>query len=199
MYQKPLQTRAIATETRFLDALNELLKEKSLGQLSVDQIADHARLTRSAFFKRFGSKKQALFFLWERYSERSRSVKKQLSNKLGTYANAVEACIDISKEIEAFQKENFSANRAMHEDFQEDLKINPLTKQIFLEGVDLMHQVRLRFINPGATKDEKDFAAAQLMITINYNHVLNAMPGLPPDPEQRHQLIGRVIVEVMKD
>ena len=56
MYKKPLQPRAIATEKRFLDALNDLLKEKSLGQLSIDEIADHAQLTRGAFLKRFVQK-----------------------------------------------------------------------------------------------------------------------------------------------
>lgn len=199
MYKKPLQSRAITTETRFLDALNDLLKEKSLGQLTVDQIAEHTHLTRGAFFKRFGSKKQALFFLWERYSERSKALKEQLANKLALYPCALDACIGISQEIEAFQRVNFSANRAMHEDFQEELKINPITKKIFLEGVDLMHQVRQRFMDENSPKDERDFAAAQLIISLNYNYVLKALPGLPENPQRRHHLIGRLAIEAMRD
>ena len=58
-YKKPLQSRAILTEQRFLDALHELLQEKSLGQLTVDDIAEKAQLTRGAFLKRFGTKNAA--------------------------------------------------------------------------------------------------------------------------------------------
>lgn len=198
MYKKPLQARSIASEERFLDVLDILLKEKSYGQLTIDEIAERAFLTRGAFLKRFGSKKQALFVLWARYGERSMVVKNRLVENLSGYATALDACTDISREIEALQINDFSANRAMHEDFQEDLQINDVTKQIFLNCVDLLHRVRQRFIDDNATKDAKDFAAAQLVISLNYNYVLGAMPGLPADPERRHPLIGRLVVEAMK-
>ncbi|MGV0960246.1 MAG: TetR/AcrR family transcriptional regulator [Limnohabitans sp.] len=199
MYKKPLQARSIASEERFLDVLDLLLKEKSFGQLTIDEIAEHAFLTRGAFLKRFGSKKQALFVLWARYCERSIALKNRLIDNLGNYASALDACTDISKEIEAIQIIDFSANRAMHEDFHETLQVNAVTKRIFLEGVDLVHRVRQRFMHAGANRDGRDYAAAQLFISLNFNYVLNAMPGLPADPDQRHRLIGRLVVEAMKE
>ena len=67
MYKKPKQTRAVITEQKFLDALSSLLSEKSLNKLTIEEIAERANLHRGAFLKRFGSKRQALFVLFERY------------------------------------------------------------------------------------------------------------------------------------
>ncbi len=197
-YSKPLQSRAIATENKLLDALDTLLRDRSLGQLTIDAIAEHSHLTRGAFLKRFGSKKQALFVLWARYCDKCIAVETQLANSLDRYPTALEACADISREIEILHTEGFSANRAMNEDFLEDLMIDPATKKIFLAGVDLMHRVRTRFLRGGPTQDSRDFASAQVIITLNYNYVLRAAPGLPSDQVMRHRLIARLVVEAMK-
>lgn len=199
MYKKPLQPRAIASEERFLDALDHLLKEKSLGQLTIDEIAEKAFLTRGAFLRRFGTKKQALFVLWDRYCDGCIAVKERLANNLDLYANALDACADISREIAALHTLGFSANRAMHEDFLEELMINPATKNIFMAGVDLLHRVRTRFLHEDSPRDSRDFAATQVIITLNYNYVLQAAPGLPADPVQRHRLIARLVVEALKE
>lgn len=74
-YTKPSQARAIVSEQRFLDALNDLLVDASLNQISIDEIANRAQQTHGAFVNRFGSKKQALFVLWERYGQRALVVK----------------------------------------------------------------------------------------------------------------------------
>jgi AcrR family transcriptional regulator len=128
MYTRPLQARAIETERRFLDALNMLLEKKCLSQLSIDEIAKTAGLDRGAFLKRFGSKKQALFILWERYRERAFATAEMLKAELPTFTNAMEACVYISKHIERIQTTDFSVNRAMHEDFLEKLHVNSETK-----------------------------------------------------------------------
>ena len=192
-YQTPLQDRAKFTEQRFLDALNHLLKERSLGHLTVENIADQAGLTRSAFLKRFGSKKQALFVLWARYCNRASEEMQRVASLLPTFNSLIEACEYMSQQLEAIQMADFSANRAMHEDFQENLRVDPQTKKIFLECVELLKKAQMQFLHDSAMTEEGVFAAAQLLVTINYNYVLKAMPGLPDDPHLRHKMIGEIV------
>jgi len=197
MYKKPLQQRAKDTEKRFLDAMNSLLKSKSLTKLSIEEIAETAGLDRGAFLKRFGSKKQALLMLWERYSITALATAEMCKRELPTFTNAMEACAYISKHIERIQTTDFSANRAMHEDFLEKLIVNPETKKIFMACVNLMRQVQRQFLDAESFTDQGAFAAAQLIITINYNYILKAMPGLPAN-DDRHRLIGEIVAMSLK-
>jgi len=198
MYKKPLQARAVETEKRFLDALNVLLEKKCMSQLSIDEIAETAGLERGAFLKRFGSKKQALMVLWERYSERVSVTEEICKGELPTFEDAIEACAYISKQIEMLQTTNFSVNRAMHEDFLEKLNINSETKKIFMACVNLMRLVQRRFLENKSFSDQGAFAAAQLIITINYNYVLRAMPGFLVNEDDRHRLIGEIVAMSLK-
>jgi AcrR family transcriptional regulator len=122
-YHKPLQPRSIVTEQRFLDALHELLQEKSLGQITVDEIADKAQLTRGAFLKRFGSKKQALLVLYERYCDKVLASMAEITINLPQHTQVADVCYGMSKQAETLQLLDFPANRAMHEIFQEQLTI----------------------------------------------------------------------------
>ncbi|MFM7025125.1 MAG: TetR/AcrR family transcriptional regulator [Limnohabitans sp.] len=198
MYQKPIQHRAIATEHRFLDALNHLLKEKSFGQLSIDEIAGHAGLTHSAFLKRFGTKKQALLVLYEKYCDKASAEMSEIRRNLSKYVHVEDVCREMSIQLERIQLQDFPANRAMHEDFLEKLEVDPRTKKIFLECVDLMRCVQQAFLKGTSASDTGAFAAAQLLITINYNYVLKAMPALPVGADERHRLIGKVVAEALK-
>lgn len=198
MYQKPIQARAAATEQRFLEALHHLLQHKSFGQLTIDDIAEQAGLTHSAFLKRFGSKKQALLVLYERYCGKATAVMSEIGRHVGAYVDIEAVCREMSVQLERIQQEDFPANRAMHEDFLERLEVDPRTKKIFLECVELMRKVQQNFRPGPAASDIGAFAAAQLLVTINYNHVLRAMPALPQDFELRHRLIGKIVAEALK-
>lgn len=197
-YRKPSQPRSIATEQRFLDALNELLAGKTLNQISIDEIAHHAMLTHSAFLKRFGTKKQALFVLWERYGQRALIVKQRLMDDLPNCSDVLDACYMVSAAIEALQRDDFSANRAMYDDFEEEMRIHPITKMVFIACVDLVLNIRIRFMEPAAKRDARDFAAAQLLITLNFNYVMRAMPGFSAESDERHRLIARLVAETLK-
>ena len=197
-YKKPLQSRAILTEQRFLDALHELLQEKSLGQLTVDDIAEKAQLTRGAFLKRFGTKKQALFILYERYCEKVNSEMADIGNHLSEHGSAAEVCYGMSKRAEALQMLDFPANRAMHEIFQEQLTIDPRTKEIFKSCVELMRKIQAQFLSHTDASDTGAFAAAQLLFTLDYNFVLKAMPGFPREQEVRHRLIGSLVAQTLE-
>jgi AcrR family transcriptional regulator len=197
-YIKPQQARAVATEQRLLDALDALLQKKSLSRLTIDEIAEHAHLTRGAFLKRFGTKKQALMMLWERYGQRGLIVSRRLHDDLPNCSDALEACSMVSAAIEELQRGDFSANRAMFDDFEEEMRIHPITKMVFMECVNLVSSIRNQFIDKAAHRDSRDFAAAQLLVTLNYNYVMKAMPAFFTDPEQRHCLIARLVVETLK-
>ena len=198
MYQKPQQLRAQVTEQRFLDTLNELLNEKSLGQLTIDEIAQHAKLTRGAFIKRFGSKKQALLILYERYCDKVLLTMHQIACDLPKFAQAKDVCYEMSKQAERLQVKDFAANRAMHEFFQEELTVDPRTKAIFLRCVDLMREIQKKFMQGTTASDAGAFAASQLMFTITLNFVLKAMSGLPSEPELRHKLVSEIAVTALK-
>lgn len=192
-YTSPQQARAKITEQKFLDALQELLKDKAFQLLTIDEVAHKAKLTRSAFLKRFGSKNQALMVLYERYCSKVSAAMTEISQSLHNCGDANEACYQISKRAEALQLGDFAANRAMHELFMQELSIAPQTKALYLQCCGLMQEIQKRFLPAGTGTPTGAFAAAQLILTINYNHVLKAMPGLPRDPETRHRMIAKLV------
>ena len=196
-YVLPVQARAKTTEQKFLDALDELLSEKSFALLTVDEIAAQAQLTRSAFLKRFGSKKQALLVLYGRYCDKVLVSIQQLANQASDCSDLTDVCCKVSMRAESLQLADFSTNRAMHELFMEKLTAVPQTKEIFRETVKLMQQIQKRHLPEGAATDAGAYAAAQLIFTINYNHVLKAMPGLPQDHATRHRLIATLVVQAL--
>jgi len=197
-YSEPSQVRAIETEKRFLSAFKQLLQEKAFGTTTIDEIAQRAGLHRGAFLKRFGSKKSALFVLYEAYVRKASAVIGSITARLPYIATAYEVCNQMSRELERIQKEDFSANRAMHEMFLEKLQTDPSTKRIFMETVALMRATQERFLADQPFTDVGAFAATQLLVTINYNFVLKAMPALPRDDDVRHQLIADCLVRALK-
>jgi AcrR family transcriptional regulator len=198
LYTAPKQARAMGTEQKFLDALDELLYEKSLNQLTIDEIAEKAQLTRSAFLKRFGSKKQALLILYERYCEKVLVSMQEVSRELPQCVSAMDACYRISERAERLQQNDFSANRAMHELFMEKLAIAPQTKALFRECVKLMQEIQNFHLPQGVGTSTGAYTAAQLIFTINYNNTLKAMPGLPREFATRHRLIATIVAESLK-
>ena len=190
-YTKPIQHRAIETENRFLDALNECLTERSFEQTSIDDIANRAGLHRGAFLKRFGNKRQALLVLFSRYCDRASAVIQEIQTNIHRYPTVDAICLDMSIKLENIQKADFGSNRAMQEDFLSSFETNPLTKKIFSEAVELMKCVQQKFLKDQPFTSQGALAATQLLVSINYNYVIHAMPALPRDDKTRHELIGR--------
>lgn len=194
-YKVPRQPRALTTEQKFLDALNVILQHKSLAHLTIDEIAANAGLTRSAFLKRFGTKKQALLVLYDRYCEKVVVAMTAVTTDMHRFADAHEACFRICADAQELQAAYFSANRAMHELFMEDLNAHPQTKAMFMRCCDLMRQIQK--VHVGAGTDIGAYAAAQLVFTLTYNHVLKAMPGLPRDKQTRHTLMATLVSQAL--
>jgi len=190
IYRMPIQARAIETENRFLNALNDCLVAKSFEKTSIDEIAARAGLQRGAFLKRFGSKEEALIVLFSRYCDRASAVIEDIHNNLQVYASAAEVCYAMSTRLEKIQLADFGANRAMQENFLDKLEAHALTKRIFHETVGLMKSIQRRFFVESACTSVGAYAATQLLVSTNYNYVLRAMPALPKEYKTRHQLIS---------
>lgn len=179
-------------------ALAELLEQKSFAQATVDEIATRAGLHRGAFLKRFGSKKNALLCLYAGYTEKASALIASIRSQLPHIASISEVCRLMSQELERIQTEDFAANRAMHEMFLEELRTDPQTKRIFMETVDLMRAIQTHFLPAQSFTDNGAYSATQLLVTINYNYVLKAMPALPKDPGIRHALIADCLVRSLQ-
>ena len=199
MYKKPKQARSIATEERLLSSLSELLHSNSFNKLSIDQIAKNANLERGAFLKRFGSKKQALLILWQRFCDECIEASQDFVRNLpDNPASFQDACIEMSTTLENLQLKHFPANRAINEHFMEELQVAEPTKITFMQSVEMMRFVQKKYLQETSTSDIGAFAAAQILQTINYNYAIKAMPALPQNPKIRHHLIGVLIANSLK-
>lgn len=85
----PKQARSTTTEKKFLEAFARLLETQSFNKTTVDQIALAAGLHRSAFLKRFGSKKGALIALWEEYCKLAQDEAQRLYALIDSAPSAV--------------------------------------------------------------------------------------------------------------
>lgn len=199
MYKKPKQARSIATEERLLSSLSELLQSNSFNKLSIDQIAKNANLERGAFLKRFGSKKQALLILWQRFCDECIEASQDFIRNLpDNPASFQDACIEMSTTLDNLQLKHFPANRAINEHFMEELQVAEPTKIAFMQSVKMMRFVQKKYLQETSASDVGAFAAAQILQTINYNYAIKAMPALPQNPKIRHHLIGVLIANSLK-
>jgi AcrR family transcriptional regulator len=194
-YKRPHQTRALMTEQRFLDAFAQLLSQKSFHQITIDEIALASGLHRGAFLARFGSKKQALLLIYERYCIKASKIMLEVSEKVPAANDRHALLQEMSQRLEQIQEVDFAANRAMHEFFMVDLQVDPRTKKIFVELIELMKLIQRRFGYPDSNPGP--FAAAQLLVSINYNYVLNAMTALPKDAKTRHALVASLCLQAL--
>jgi AcrR family transcriptional regulator len=65
----PAQERSRETMTRFAEAAEALLREKSFEEISIQDIVRRARRPIGSFYARFGSKDALLPYLYDRYDE----------------------------------------------------------------------------------------------------------------------------------
>lgn len=193
-YIAPKQHRAKESESKFLDALDEILQHQSFGRTTIQEVANRAGLHKGAFLKRFGTKRGALIELFERYCLEASDAMLMGHQRMAQHTELQDLCVELSQTLEALQRTHFSANRAMHEYFMEELEAAPQTKRIFKELVDLMQAMQGHYLADQHCTTTGAYAAAQLMVTLNYNYVLQAMPGLPRDDQVRHQLIANLII-----
>jgi len=197
-YKQPSQTRAQHTEMRLLEAYGELLLEQSYHDATVSAIADKAGISHGAFMARFGSKRNALSQLFGLFCDDVYRVLDRLRETGPPKGvSLLDYLITVSGEYEALVKHHWGANRAMHEIFLKEGVIDDQTKGIFRETVQSLHPIFCDILQQ-ALPIERSFAAIQLLVTLNYNHVLGAMPGLPDAGKARHVLIAKTMAAALQ-
>lgn len=185
------------SESRFLNAFEQLLRHRSYSATTIQDIADQAGLHKGAFLKRFGTKRAALMELFERYCAVLSEATVHAHAQVGRHEQLHDLVFELSQTLEALQRQHFSVNRAMHEFFMEELAVAPQTKRIFKELVGLMQAIQSHYLKDQSCTLAGTYAAAQLMVTLNYNYVLQAMPAFPEDPKQRHALVAHLVIRAL--
>jgi AcrR family transcriptional regulator len=197
-YHPPTQDRSRNTERRFLVALDDLLRVYGFANTTIDEVAERAGLTRAAFLRRFGSKEQAVLVLFSKYCDQVSEMMRSFHNQIAEHPHLHFTLREMSRQFEAILQLHMSSNRAMHEHFQQKLEVHDLTKQIFRKCVDLMKAIQARFLEKGGYTDAGAWNATQLLVTINYNYLLRAMPALPADHTARHDLVADLLEVALK-
>lgn len=195
-YREPRQWRSQQTEKAFLDAFDRLLLTVSYHEATIAGIADEAGLTQGAFMSRFGSKQVALERLFDRFCQAVYQALTEIDEGPWRRVELTTLLEHLSKTYEALVTQHWGANRAMHELFLKTGSVSPQTKQIFKATTVMLYQ-QLEARAMAHLSPEAVFAAAQLLVTINYNYVLKAMPALPEDSEARHALIAKLMAAAL--
>jgi AcrR family transcriptional regulator len=196
-YRQPTQDRALRTEHNLLEALDDLLKEKSFEETSIAEIAERAGCTKSAFLKRFGTKEQSLFVLFSYYTAEASALMNSIIVELDAKAPLEDIFFDMSNRFDRLLQKHFSANRAMNEYFKRDLESHDLTKKIFGECIQMMMHIQKQCLQGGYT-EAGAYSSAQLLVSIDFHYAMRAMPALPADPVQRHKLISEILTLAIK-
>ncbi len=94
----PLQARSLRTQERLLEALESLLEERDIRDISVDDIVERAHVSVGAFYKRFASRQDLLLLLLTRVQEGSQQFLQQMLHEPGWrgrgLAERIDALID---------------------------------------------------------------------------------------------------------
>ena len=194
----PTQTRSKLTERKFLRAFNELLQLRGFAGTTVDDVAELSGQTRSAFLKRFGSKQGALEVLFQTYCDAASATMRDVVLELGNGIALHSTLSTTSQRFDSLLEKHKASNRAMHEHFMIQLEVHDLTKGIFTDCVHMMKHIQKKFLDESTYTDAGAWSAAQVLVTVNFNCVLGAMPALPVDYSMRHHLIADLVETALK-
>ena len=81
---QPVQDRSKKTQQALLDALERLLAEKTINELTVAQIAAEAGVTTGAIYRRFKDKKDLLHAAFDRFLEETADTGHQEASRRST-------------------------------------------------------------------------------------------------------------------
>lgn len=195
-YTPPLTPEEAEDEARLLASLDELLKSKAFNALTVPDIAKAAGSDKTTFMRRFGSKRNALNVLFERFCHEVQQELTVIQSMVDSHSLS-NLCFEMSARYERLVKIHFSANRAMYELFLDQLEMTDETKKIFVSTIELMEAIRFKK-QPDSGSLAGSYAATQMLVNINYNYAMAAMPGLPADDEVRHTLISDFMIRALQ-
>ena len=194
----PKQPRSKLTERKFLRAFDELLGLHGFAGTTIDDVAVLSGQTRSAFLKRFGSKQGAVEALFEKNCDDASATMRDVVLELDHATRLQPVLVSISQRYEALLQTHKASNRAMHEHFFKDLEVHGLIQSIFRGSIEMMMHIQTKFLEDGTFTKKGAWSAAQTLVTLNYNYVLEAMPGFPVDYSGRHRLIADFLEIALK-
>lgn len=191
-FTPPKQDRSRQSTDAFLDALEACLNTTGMTRTTIEQVAERAQLGRAAFLRRFGSKREAVLVLYDRYADQCVTELDRLRTVVGSFATAEAFLTSLYAGAEQMQLAHFGLNLAMNQDFADELETAAGTKRVFYAFLGIMEQLQDMFLPPETKNAEARFAASQLIITVSLNYTLRAMPGLPREAGRRHALMGQI-------
>lgn len=199
-YRSPKQRRAAASEEKFLNALNDLLLHDSFHNVTVQMVVEKAGLSHGSFMGRFGSKRVAIERLFTRFCDDVRLALlglREIAPVTEADASIIGVFVEASVRYEALVRKHWGVNRAMHELFLLDGKVDEQTKSIFKDTVAIFQEI-FSALGMGTYSLPSLFAATQIMVTYNYNYVLGAMPASPENADTRHKQIADIMLICLK-
>ncbi|HCY99383.1 MAG: hypothetical protein A3D16_20020 [Rhodobacterales bacterium RIFCSPHIGHO2_02_FULL_62_130] len=191
-FSPPKQDRSRLTTDAYLDALEACLNVTGMTRTTIEQVATRAGLGRGAFIRRFGSKRQAVLVLYDRYAGVCVEELEAQLKKAATCTAPETFLAELYAATECMHGIHFGLNMAMLQDFADELATADGTKRVFRAFVSVMAALQSRFLPSAAISPEGRYAASQLIVTTSLNYVLRAMPGMPRDADRRHALMGRI-------
>lgn len=199
-YNKPIQPRAIETEKKFKESARKLFEERGSLVTTIDEIAEQALLHRGAFLKRFGSKDGVKTALYRDYFEDVERRMKCYRAMLyaARFRTLEEAFFFASTSVEEVQLLHLSVTRIMYEDFSIEFAEKKTARSHFCRAVRLVSETDSYF-SPNGKKDKASVrAAAQLIVTLNFEYVVAALDGFPRNKVLRHQMISSLAGFLLK-
>lgn len=191
-FSPPKQDRSRLTTDAYLDALEACLNVTGMSRTTIEQVAVRAGLGRTAFIRRFGSKRQAVLVLYDRYAGVCVEELEAQLKRAATCTAPETFLAELYAATERMHRIHFGLNMAMLQDFADELATADGTKRVFRAFLSVMAALQVRFLPPTASSTEGQYAASQLIVTTSLNYVLRAMPGMPRDADRRHTLMGRI-------
>ncbi len=172
-----------------------LVEKQGFKKTTIEEIAELANLNKSVFLARFGSKECALYIMYSEYCRATLTEMNKCSQQIesGDFSSLSNALYHVSSNFEQLQRKYYAENRAMLEIFASDLVINSETKVIFKRLVELI-STACKYFSKNVHSPESIFSVSQMMVTLNYNHTLKAMPGIP----EQHEIRQRMFVKVFE-
>ena len=198
-YTPPIQARAIDAEYRMLSSFNLLLKERSLAQLTIDDIASKANVTKSSFFQRFGDKDTALLILYRKYCLEIVDFVEQATNQIGNLTSSTieKAFLEIVMSFHKILTQHIAVNKAMNLKFAEAGEVHNDTKLIFLKSAELIDKINKADFFDVKYNPSNTWTANQVLVTLTYNYSTGAMSAMPKDRENGCKIISNLVLRCL--
>lgn len=170
---KPLQKRSEDAANRTLDALNSLLKLRSIEAISMQEIAREADVSVSSIYARFRDKKAMIFALHLRVMDQAIALYHNISSIDNSSKTLEEVVTEILSRYLLFARKNQHVLRAAA------LSDEPLAQQRIVEQIRFVSRLCIEHVKarkPGLDEDvfkEIDMTVRVIAATLQQTWIMN--------------------------